>query len=115
MCAVFCIRIIYGQLFLPDRPLRHGKNDAAAADAADPDVLCADVSAVAGIVTLLYVPVFDKIIGAIWDWCSRLMNGELEEEALFILSAFPLAAIAAYVISYRISCKLWLKGVAHYE
>lgn len=73
------------------------------------------LAAVACIVTLLYVPVFDKIIGAIWDWCSRLMNGELEEEALFILSAFPLAAIAAYVFSYRISCKLWLKGVAHYE
>ena len=78
-------------------------------------ILFAILAAIACMVTILHVPDFDKVIRAIWDWCSRLMNGELEEEALFIISAFPPVSIAAYVISYRISCRLWLKGVANYE
>lgn len=73
------------------------------------------LAAIVIMITILYVPAFENIIEVIWDWCSRLMNGELEEEAQFIVSAFPAAAIAAYLISYRISCRLWLKGVANYE
>ena len=73
------------------------------------------LAAIVIMITILYVPAFENIIEVIWDWCSRLMNGELEEEAQFIVSAFPVAAIAAYLISYRISCRLWLKGVANYE
>lgn len=73
------------------------------------------LAAIVIMITILYVPSFENIIEVIWDWCSRLMNGELEEEAQFIVSAFPAAAIAAYLISYRISCRLWLKGVAKYE
>lgn len=73
------------------------------------------LAAIVIMITILYVPAFENIIEVIWDWCSRLMNGELEEEAQFIVSAFPAAAIAAYLISYRISCRLWLKGVAKYE
>ena len=67
------------------------------------------------LLTFMYVPAFENMIEGIRDWCIRLMNGELEEEAQFIVSAFPVAAIAAYVISYRVSCRLWLKGVANYE
>ena len=67
------------------------------------------------LLTFMYVPAFENMIEGIRDWCIRLMNGELEEEAQFIVSAFPVAAIAAYMISYRISCRLWLKGVANYE
>ena len=73
------------------------------------------LAAIVIMITILYVPAFENIIEVIWDWCSRLMNGELGEEAQFIVSAFPVAAIAAYLISYRISCRLWLKGVANYE
>ena len=67
------------------------------------------------LLTSMYVPAFENMIEGIRDWCIRLMNGELEEEAQFIVSAFPVAAIAAYLISYRVSCRLWLKGVANYE
>ena len=67
------------------------------------------------LLTSMYVPAFENMIEGIWDWCIRLMNGELEEEALFIVSLLPPVSIAAYVISYRISCRLWLKGVANYE
>ena len=67
------------------------------------------------LLTFMYVPAFENMIEGIRDWCIRLMNGELEEEAQFIVSAFPVAAIAAYLISYRVSCRLWLKGVANYE
>ena len=73
------------------------------------------LAAITLMIALLYVPDFDKVIRMIGDWFSRLMNGELEEEALFIISAFPPVSIAAYLISYRISCRLWLKGVANYE
>ena len=73
------------------------------------------LAAIVLLITILYVPVFENMIEVIWDWCIRLMNGELEEEALFIVSLLPPVSIAAYVISYRISCRLWLKGVANYE
>ena len=73
------------------------------------------LAAIVLLITILYVPAFENMIEVIWDWCIRLMNGELEEEALFIVSLLPPVSIAAYVISYRISCRLWLKGVAKYE
>ena len=73
------------------------------------------LAAIVLLITILYVPAFENMIEVIWDWCIRLMNGELEEEALFIVSLLPPVSIAAYVISYRISCRLWLKGVANYE
>lgn len=73
------------------------------------------LAAITIMTTIPYVPVFDKITGLIWDWFSRLMNGESEEAALFIISAFPILSIGAYYLSYRLSCKLWLKGVANYE
>lgn len=64
---------------------------------------------------MLYVPSFGNILTVIWDWYNRLLNGELAEESVFLISVFPPVSIAAYLISYRISCKLWLKGVANYE
>lgn len=65
--------------------------------------------------TMLYVPSFNNIFTEVWDWYDRLLNGELAEESVFIISVFPLVSIAAWMISYRISCRLWLKGVANYE
>lgn len=64
---------------------------------------------------MLYVPAFGNLFAVIWDWYNRLIKGELAQEALLMISALPLAAMAAYLISYRISCKVWLKGAANYE
>ena len=57
-----------------------------------------------------------KGVEDIWWWkVIKLLNGELADETAFCISAFPIVSIAAYLVSYRISCKLWLKGAVNYE
>ena len=63
----------------------------------------------------LYSPASDDLSSILSDVILKLLNGELAEETTFCISAFPFVAIGAYYLSYRISCKLWLKGAANYE
>ena len=48
------------------------------------------------------------------NFLEKLMNGGLTGIISVILSAFPLAAVGLYLLSYRISCKLYMKGAAEY-
>lgn len=66
-------------------------------------------------ILILYSPSSENLISIVADVILKLLNGELAEETTFCISAFPIVSIAAYLVSYRISCKLWLKGAVHYE
>lgn len=48
------------------------------------------------------------------DFLEKLMKGELNGIISVIASAFPIAAVGLYLLSYRISCKLFMKGAADY-
>ena len=70
-----------------------------------------------GLVYLLFGPLPEswetfsaRISGVILD----LMDGKLNGMISVIVSAFPLAAVGLYLLSYRISCKLYMKGAAEY-
>ena len=52
----------------------------------------------------------DKLLGFI----SGIYNGEATDTVYLISSLFPPAALAAYYASYRISCRLFMKGVNEY-
>ncbi len=73
------------------------------------------VAVLAVLLLMLYSPDFDHIYETFNKITRKLLNGELTEETVFCISTFPFLAISAYYLSYRISCKLWLKGAVHYE
>ncbi|MBR4200285.1 MAG: ABC-2 transporter permease [Oscillospiraceae bacterium] len=66
-------------------------------------------------ILILYSPSSENLIRIVADVILKLLNGELADETAFCISAFPIVSIAAYLVSYRISCKLWLKGAVNYE
>lgn len=50
-----------------------------------------------------------------FDYIFSLLNGERNSTFLSLLTALlPYVSVAAYIISYKISCKLYRKGVANY-
>ena len=53
----------------------------------------------------------DKIIEALLNF----MEGEVPDWAFLVQGIFPFAAAALYYLSYRISCKLYLKGVEEFD
>lgn len=69
------------------------------------------------LVYLLFGPLpggMNGYINFMFGFVEKLMKGELTGIISVIISAFPLAAVGLYLLSYRISCKLFMKGAADY-
>ena len=49
------------------------------------------------------------------DFYEKLIKGEATDWVYLILGIFMWLAMGAYLLSYRISCKLYLKGVEQYD
>ena len=64
---------------------------------------------------ILYSPASDNLSSIFSNMILKLLNGELAEQTTLCISAFPFVSIGAYYLSYRISCKLRLKGAVNYE
>lgn len=63
---------------------------------------------------IVFVIAPDMVI-ALGESVGRVMNESNGNGMLVITGVFPYAAIALYVLSYKISCKLYMKGVEHYD
>ena len=46
------------------------------------------------------------------NWIENGFDGDI---APFVISIFPFAAIGAYFLSYRISCRIYMKGAEQYD
>ena len=57
----------------------------------------------------------DAIMEALYQAYEKLINGELNEWVYFVQGILPFAAVGSYILSYFISCKLYLKGVETYD
>lgn len=57
----------------------------------------------------------DAIMEALYQTYEKLINGELNEWVYLVQGILPLAAVGSYILSYFISCKLYLKGVETYD
>ena len=69
------------------------------------------------LVYLLFGPLpggWDSYVRMMTDFLDQLLKGELNGIISVIFGAFPLAAVGLYLLSYRISCKLFMKGAAEY-
>ena len=55
-------------------------------------------------------------IDSFYDWLLNLISGNSKSDILLYISAiFPYLSIALFYLSYRISCKLYLRGVEEYD
>ena len=67
------------------------------------------------IVWLLFSPTAAGAYDRLSDWLISLTEEEISGGLTFFMAAFPFAAMAAFLVSYRISSGCWLKGVQNYE
>lgn len=73
---------------------------------------------IAGFIYLLFGPLpgeDGEFFVQIYDWCAAFVNGKAQEYIYFIFDGFLWATIIGYYLSYKISCKLYLKGVERYD
>ena len=77
---------------------------------------------IAAIIYALFGPLPESVgdaMDSVLMFFDQFMHGELTDEAyanlFLILGVFNAAALIIYWASYRISCKLYLKGVEQYD
>lgn len=60
-----------------------------------------------------------SMFGSLEDFCGRIYTMFISEELpgwmLLLSGVFPFVSMALYYTSYKLSCKLYVKGVTHYE
>ena len=52
---------------------------------------------------------------SLYDWWTEFSSGKANNWAYILLAAFLWITIIGYYLSYRLSCKLYLKGVEQYD
>ena len=115
MSEIFML-CVFLQLFLrmSDIPfiIRFGSNKGSTVKA-----LCLLGLLVVGGIYLLFGPLPENagdIIVAYYDFMERVQNGEVDYFPYLMLALFTWVTIGGYYLSYKISCKLYLKGVEQY-
>lgn len=64
------------------------------------------------LICFLYGGDFENTLYKLWD---MLLNNEFNDKIIFLSSLFPYVVGVLYYVSYKISCKLYLKGAEHFE
>ena len=81
-------------------------------------VLTFGILVLGGLIYLLFGPLpggedGDPIV-ALYDWCVSFANGTLKHNIYLILGVILWIVIIGYYVSYRISCKVYMKGAEQY-
>ena len=81
-------------------------------------VLIFAVLVLGGLIYLLFGPLPGGESGdpfvTIYDWCVSFAEGTLKHNIYLILGVILWLAIIGYYVSYKISCKVYMKGVEQY-
>ncbi len=69
--------------------------------------------AIAAIVILSILPrdIQDKV----FEWLSGFMTGEHGDLTMLLIGLFSALSVVAYILSYKLSCKLFMTGVNEYD
>ncbi len=70
------------------------------------------------VVYLLFGPLpgnTESILDAIYGTIDKIIHNQLSEEITLIMGIIPIISVIGYVISYFISCRLFMKGVEEYD
>ncbi|MGN1411202.1 MAG: ABC-2 transporter permease [Oscillospiraceae bacterium] len=67
---------------------------------------------IAFLICFLYGEDFENTLYKLWD---MLLNNKFNDKIIFLSSLFPYVVGVLYYVSYKISCKLYLKGAECFE
>ena len=70
------------------------------------------------VVYLLFGPLpsnFGELMDKVFAFVMNLRDGNVPEWVILVQALFPYAAVGLYVLSYRISCRMYLKGAEQYD
>lgn len=69
--------------------------------------------AIAAILVLSFLP--KEIQDKVFAWLAGFITGEYGDLTILLLGIFPGFSVGAYILSYKVSCKLFMKGVNEYD
>lgn len=79
---------------------------------------CLLVIFVVGVIWLLFGPLpddFESALSNVFEFVTKLINGTYSEQIGVIIGLLPPVALLAYYLSFKLSCRFYMKGVEHYE
>lgn len=69
--------------------------------------------AIAGMVILTNI--LEDHPDKVFDWLIGFLKGEYSGITMLLLGLYPALSVGAYILSYKISCKIFMKGVNEYD
>lgn len=69
--------------------------------------------AIAAVLVLSFIPrgIQDKVFA----WLTGFITGDYGDVTMLLLGLFPAFSVGAYILSYKVSCKIFMKGVNEYD
>ena len=69
--------------------------------------------AIAAILVLSFIP--REIQDKVFAWLAGFITGDHGDLTMLLLGLFPGFSVGAYILSYKVSCKIFMKGVNEYD
>lgn len=69
--------------------------------------------AIAAVLVLSFIPA--EIQDKVFAWMASFMTGDHGDLTMLLLGIFPAFSVGAYILSYKVSCKIFMKGVNEYD
>ena len=69
--------------------------------------------AIAAILVLSFIPM--EIQDKVFAWLAGFMTGDHGDLTMLLLGIFPGLSVGAYILSYKVSCNIFMKGVNEYD
>lgn len=117
--TVIAIMLIYGQIFLRAIEIpfwvRFGTKRGSMVKAAIMLVIILAIILYALFGDLSVFSSERSLMDIIMGFVDKFMEGDIPDGIFLIMGIFPFAAAALYYLSYKISCKLYLKGVEEFD
>ncbi|MGN0622383.1 MAG: ABC-2 transporter permease [Oscillospiraceae bacterium] len=104
---VFFVLILQNSFSIP-MILRFGEKKGAIINVII--ILCL---AIAAILVLSLIP--REIQDKVFAWLANFMTGDHGDLTMLLLGIFPGFSVGAYILSYKVSCKIFMKGVNEYD
>ncbi|MGN0597560.1 MAG: ABC-2 transporter permease [Ruminiclostridium sp.] len=104
---VFFVLILQNSVSIP-MTLRFGEKKGNIINAII--ILCIAIGA---ILVLSFIPrdIQDKVFA----WLAGFLTGDYGDLTMLLLGIFPAFSVGAYILSYKVSCKIFMKGVNEYD
>ena len=73
-------------------------------------ILCLAIAAIL-ILSLVPMEIQDKIFA----WLANFLTNDFTDLTVLLMGLFPVVSMGAYILSYKVSCKIFMKGVNEYD